>query len=148
VSGNAEAATLPTGDRRLQSSLPENARLPRSNFYNGDRLMIRTLSIASVIALGLAYPAFAADAPAPAATAAAAETGTDPAAIAMFTKMLSDAANAKEARKFLMAKGYTDVSELQRDGSGRWAGTATKNGKQVGVALDLTPKAIEVPSTN
>jgi hypothetical protein len=105
--------------------------------------MIRSLSLASVLALGLAVPALATEQP-----ATAADAGTDPAAIAAFTKMLSDNANAKEARKFLMAKGYTDISELSRDPKGRWAGTAMKNGKQVGVALDLEPKAVEAPVSN
>lgn len=108
--------------------------------------MIRSLSLASVLALGLAVPALATEQPA--ATPAATEAATDPAAIAAFTKMLSDVANAQEARKFLMAKGYTEVSELARDGNGRWAGTAVKNGKKVGVAIDLTPKTLEAPATN
>ncbi len=103
--------------------------------------MIRSLSLATVLALGLAVPALAADTPAAAA-------GADQASITAFTKSLDNAANAQQARKFLMAKGYTNVSELSRDSNGRWAGTAEKNGKPVGVAIDLTPKTIEAPATN
>ena len=102
--------------------------------------MIRSLSLASVLALGLAVPALA--------TEKAADAGTDPAAVAAFTQSLSNSANAEQARKFLMAKGYTNVSELARDENGRWAGSAEKNGKKVGVAIDLTPRTLEVPATN
>jgi hypothetical protein len=41
-----------------------------------------------------------------------------------------------EARKRIEAMGYSDVSGLAKDSKSVWRGTATKDGKQVAVALD------------
>ncbi|HEX3500377.1 MAG TPA: hypothetical protein VHT04_13740 [Stellaceae bacterium] len=41
-----------------------------------------------------------------------------------------------EARSRLEAHGYSNVSGLQKDAQSIWRGTATKNGRTVGVTLD------------
>ena len=50
----------------------------------------------------------------------------------------------EDARKHLMQQGYTNVSELTKDAQGKWVGSATKDGKTVPVAVDVsaggTPK--------
>lgn len=43
----------------------------------------------------------------------------------------------ENAREHLLRQGYTGVSELVKDESGRWVGTATKDGKNVPVAVDV-----------
>jgi hypothetical protein len=80
--------------------------------------MIRTFSLAAVLAAGLAMPAFAAD------TAA-----TGPAMQNLFTQ--------DQARQHLMHLGYTNISGLEKDADGKWIGTATKDGKTVAVAVDV-----------
>lgn len=97
-------------------------------------MMIRSTILAAALATGLAVPAFAADQP------ANADASANSAAVAAYTASLSNAANANEARKFLTAKGYSQISELNRDENGRWSGTAVKNGQNVGVAVDISPK--------
>ena len=50
----------------------------------------------------------------------------------------------EDARKHLIQQGYTNVSELVKDAQGKWVGSATKDGKTVPVAVDVsaggTPK--------
>lgn len=41
-----------------------------------------------------------------------------------------------QAKDRAMARGFTDVSGLKKDDSGIWRGTATMDGKSVGVAID------------
>ncbi len=41
----------------------------------------------------------------------------------------------EDARKHLMQQGYTNVSELVKDASGKWVGSAMKDGKTVPVAV-------------
>ncbi len=43
----------------------------------------------------------------------------------------------ENAREHLLRQGYTGVSELVKDESGRWVGTSTKDGKNVPVAVDV-----------
>ena len=74
--------------------------------------MIRTSLLAAALAAGIALPALAAD--------------TSP-----FTQ--------DNARQHLMHLGYTNVSQLQKDANGNWAGTATKDGKTIPVAVKVTP---------
>ena len=97
--------------------------------------MTRALSLAALIAAGLSLPALAADKP-------AVDSGTAAAASAELTT----AANAEQARKLLQAQGYTNVSDLTRDG-GRWTGTATKDGKTIFVAVNL-PSPQPAAATN
>jgi putative membrane protein len=95
--------------------------------------MNRILSLTAVAFIGLSTSAFAADAPA--ATAAPA-----PAAPASEAAALSATANAEQARKLLIAQGYTNVSELTRDDKGRWNGTAMKDGKTTIVSIAIPDK--------
>ncbi|MBX3501327.1 MAG: hypothetical protein KF889_17955 [Alphaproteobacteria bacterium] len=41
-----------------------------------------------------------------------------------------------QAKDRALARGYTDVSELKKDDAGIWRGTATMDGKSVGIAID------------
>lgn len=43
-----------------------------------------------------------------------------------------------QARGRIEAAGYSDVTELQKDDQGIWRGRGTREGRQVGVALDFT----------
>lgn len=106
--------------------------------------MIRALTLAAVVAAGFSLPAFAADAPAAAPAAATPEAAAAPdskATTAAQSAELTTAANAEEARKLLLAQGYTNVSDLNRDDNGRWTGTATKDGKTNFVAIGIPNKA-------
>jgi hypothetical protein len=93
--------------------------------------MIRSLALAALLSTGLALPALSGDAP-------ATEAGADPSA---FTAALNQAASANTARKILIGRGYTQVSDLTRHEDGRWTGTAVKGGKvvMVGVELPIAP---------
>jgi len=74
--------------------------------------MIRTLSLAAVLATALALPAFAAGA-----------RGS------LFTET--------QARAHLSHLGYVNVSGLTKDENGVWHGSATKDGKPLTVAVDI-----------
>jgi len=43
-----------------------------------------------------------------------------------------------QARSRIEAAGFNDVTELQKDDQGIWRGRGTREGRQVGVALDFT----------
>jgi hypothetical protein len=102
--------------------------------------MIRTLSIAAVLATGLSASAFAAsDTAAPAA---------DAAAVAAHTAQLTNDANANQVRKLLYAQGYTNVTNLSRGEDGRWVGSGVKDGKTVGIAIVLPKQGAGAPATN
>jgi hypothetical protein len=45
----------------------------------------------------------------------------------------------QDARNHLMHLGYTNVSELAKDASGKWIGSAVKDGKTVPVAVVVKP---------
>ena len=45
-----------------------------------------------------------------------------------------------EVASDLVAQGYSNVSELNRDAKGHWVGTAVKNGKTLAVAITLPAK--------
>jgi putative membrane protein len=47
-----------------------------------------------------------------------------------------------EARSRIEARGYSNVTGLQKDGQSIWRGTALKNGQTVGVALDYQGKVV------
>jgi len=88
--------------------------------------MTKLLVLAALLATGLATHALAAE-KAPAATA-------NPSA------ELNASADAEAVRKILIGQGYTNISTLDRDESGRWMGTAFKDGKTTGVAIALPKK--------
>jgi hypothetical protein len=77
--------------------------------------MIRTSVLAAALIAGVALPALA-------------DTATF---------------NQDQARQHLMHLGYTNVSQLQKDGHGNWAGTAVKEGKTVPVAVGVKPNATD-----
>lgn len=107
--------------------------------------MTRTLYLAAALAAGFATQAFAAEqaaSPSTNAPAAAAQ------AVAAQAAALTADSNAQVARKVLLAQGYSNVSELNRDAKGHWAGTAVKDGKTVGVAIALPSKEISASKTN
>lgn len=77
--------------------------------------MIRSLSLAAALAVGMSFPVLAAEA--------------GPAFSSLFTEV--------QARQHLLHLGYTNVSELTKDENGKWIGTATKDGKALVVAVDI-----------
>jgi hypothetical protein len=86
--------------------------------------MMRIMFLA-VATAGLAMPALA-------------DTASfDPAKSAAFGAGLVNAATAEQARLQLAHQGYTGISDLNRDETGRWVGTAMKDGKTVIVAVVL-----------
>lgn len=93
--------------------------------------MIRALSLAALVSAGAALPAMAGDD----AASSAADT-------AAFTAQLSVQANANQARNILLARGYSQVSDLTRGEDGRWTGTAVKDGKTIFVAVEMPPKPV------
>ncbi len=94
--------------------------------------MIRALSIAALATAGLAAPAFAAD-----------KAANETAAVSAHASELADAYTAKQAHRLLASQGYINISALDRDESGRWTGTALKDGKTIFVAVVLpSPKAV------
>jgi hypothetical protein len=100
--------------------------------------MIRTTSIAALALAAFSAQAIAADAVTPAATDAA------PAAVS--AAVLANAAQQIEARQHLVRQGYVGISALEKDESGRWTGTALKDGKASIVSVDLRRPA--APMTN
>jgi hypothetical protein len=88
---------------------------------NQETFMTRALTLAAAFAAVLALAPL---------TAAMAETQTTAPKIGnLFTEV--------QARQHLLHLGYTDVSPLEKDANGRWIGSATKDGKTVGVAVDI-----------
>jgi len=98
--------------------------------------MMRVLTISAFVALGFAVPAMADGV-----------TNLDPAKSAAFSAELTHAATAQQARLQLVRQGYTGISALGLDESGRWFGTAQKNGKTVFVGVVL-PRPAPVAITN
>ena len=89
--------------------------------------MIRILSIASIIAVVLVLPAMAED-----ATVKAPTTTTD-----MTPGARSNLFTEEQARAHLAKLGYVNISPLTKDSNGAWRGTAMKDGKEIGVAVDI-----------
>jgi hypothetical protein len=90
-----------------------------------------------IISIGLATACFAL--PALAEESSSIDAGKSTA----FSTELASAANSEQARLQLAHQGYTAISPLHRDESGRWIGTATKDGKTVFVAV-VAPRAANV----
>ncbi len=97
--------------------------------------MIRTLVVAT--ALVFAAPVVAEEAKTPTTGASNAEQQSD----------LSFAAQEKQARDHLLGQGYTNISSLNKDESGKWVGTAQKDGKTNFVAIAL-PASDTAKATN
>lgn len=88
--------------------------------------MIRTLIITAALAAPLALPAIAESPQTPAATNASEQH-----------KLKGNLFNERQARAHLSHLGYTGISDLSKDENGTWRGTATKDGKQLQVAVDV-----------
>jgi hypothetical protein len=99
--------------------------------------MIRKIALTAALFSGVSMAAVAAEAPAQ-------TTDADP---ATFTAGLNHASNADAARKILIGRGYTQVSDLTRGENGNWTGTAMKDGKVGMVSVKLPPKVAQ-PVTN
>ena len=86
--------------------------------------MIRAISLAAAMAVGMSVPVLAAD------------TGSGRAVQNLFTET--------QARQHLLHLGYTEVSEMTKDEDGKWIGTATtKDGQRRAVAVDIKRPAPE-----
>jgi hypothetical protein len=91
--------------------------------------MIRALAL-SALAVAFAAPAWADSSTTFNANEAAA-----------FSAVLTNQATANQARLQLAHQGYVNISDLSRDATGRWVGTASKDGKIFHVAVILPPVA-------
>ena len=54
----------------------------------------------------------------------------------VYLRMRAFGRSSDGAFSTLLEHGYRNISELNKDAEGRWAGTATKDGKTVSVAVD------------
>jgi hypothetical protein len=97
--------------------------------------MIRTASIAALVAFGSALPALADDGKANAAYTS------------VHAQELKNVYDAKQAHNILASRGFVNISALGRDDDGRWTGIATKDGKTIFVAVAL-PQVPGVSATN
>lgn len=104
--------------------------------------LIRPMFIAAVMAAAITAPAFAET-----ATTTGKTDQIDPAKSAAFATALSSEAAAQQARLQLARQGYVNISELDRDSSGHFTGTAMKDGKTVYVSV-IAPKVAAEPTTN
>lgn len=93
--------------------------------------MTRMLCLAAVLAAGLALPALASEMMPPMGPTGTPQQPPEqtPATAKPFTRI--------DARNLLMQRGYTNVSELVKDETGKWVGSAMKDGKTVPVAVDV-----------
>jgi len=92
--------------------------------------MIRAISLAAALAVGMTVPVLAAD-------------STEGVSVRnLFTET--------QARQHLFHLGYTNVSGLTKDADGKWVGTATtKDGQTRAVAVDIRgPAAPAQSATN
>lgn len=55
---------------------------------------------------------------------------------------LTQAAEARQAQRILLGKGYETVSTMERAQNGHWIGTATKAGKTIMVSVYLPKPAV------
>ncbi len=94
--------------------------------------MTRALYIAAALAAGLSTPTLAAE--------QATSPATNAPVVAAEAAALTVDANAQKVRQILVAQGYSNVSQLNRDAKGHWVGTAVKNGKTLAVAITLPAK--------
>ena len=87
--------------------------------------MLRMLIITAALATPLALPATA-------------ESPQNPATNATQQhKLKGNLFNEQQAREHLSRLGYTGISDLSKDESGTWLGTATKDGKLQHVAVGV-----------
>lgn len=89
--------------------------------------MIRTFALSSLAMAAFAFPAMAAT------------TTFSPTKDAALERVLDNAAMGQQIRNQLMSRGFTHVSILTHTSSGRWEGTAMKNGKLMPVAVLFPP---------
>ena len=88
--------------------------------------MIRTLIFTAAVAVPLAIPAMAETPQNPTTTNASEQQ-----------KPKGNLFNEQQAREHLSHLGYTGISNLTKDENGAWRGTATKDGEQRQVAVDV-----------
>lgn len=91
--------------------------------------MIRTVSIAALVAAGFALPAIAAET----------SGNTNANYTGIHAQELKNQYDAKQAHNILASRGFVNISGLDRDDDGRWTGIATKDGKTIFVAIALPP---------
>lgn len=60
----------------------------------------------------------------------------------VYLKVRSFGRSSDGAFSTLLEHGYRNISVLTKDAEGRWAGTATKDGKTVSVAVDNKQRII------
>jgi hypothetical protein len=96
--------------------------------------MVRTLIISALATIGFALPAVA-------------DTSSfSPVKSAALGTALDNAWTGQQIRYQLMHNGFTHVSALMRVDPAQWAGTATKDGKTVIVAVRFPPQQRAEPA--
>lgn len=99
-------------------------------------LPITSAAAAVITAAGFALPASAAE-----------STTATTSFTSIHAQELKNQYDAKQAHNILAARGFVNISSLDRDDDGRWVGTAVKDGKTIFVAVALPP-AQAVTATN
>lgn len=102
--------------------------------------MIRTMVVSLIATLGLSIPAMAGT------ISEHSDAANNSAKFTRLDTALNDAATAQQVRDQLEHNGFTHVSALMRDSSGRFAGTAMKDGKTVMVAVVFPPAPPREPA--
>lgn len=91
--------------------------------------MIRKTLIAVAASIAVATPAFAAE-----------QTG--------YAAYLNATAQQQQVHNILASRGFVVTSQLSRDATGHWVGTALKDGKSINVAVKLPPRGPAAGLTN
>ena len=103
--------------------------------------MTRKTCLTALLVIGFTMPALAKEQEPTAADGNAAS-------VEAFMAQLTWRANQQQTRKFLGHQGYIVTSDLNRIDSGHWVGTALKDGRIVGVGLEMPPREKVAPLTN
>lgn len=103
--------------------------------------MTRTTYLTALLVIGFAMPALAKE-------QEPTVTDGNAASVEAFMAQLTWRTNQQQMRKFLAHQGYIVTSDLNRIDSGHWVGTALKDGRIVGVGLQIPPREKAVPLTN
>ncbi len=99
--------------------------------------MVRILATATLLGLlgtGMAFAQTKDNNPS--ATAPAVATGDTNSRTSAATEAGTKNFTENDARSRIESRGYTDVVNLKKDAQSTWRGKATKNGRQVDVAID------------
>jgi hypothetical protein len=128
IAGPARAQTQPTGPSASSTNPTDTSAYPRS----ARSPCYSSIDPNSPCYSGTEYPSYSAIPLPESSPPAAAESNRQAAAPG------ADSLNEGQAKARIEAKGYSNISELQKDDRGIWRGQGTmKDGRAVAVILDL-----------